>query len=166
MVPFGTMSGIEGIAALGLVSSITQLISFAHESYNVGKAILESGSPDPRLSDASKSLCTISSDVEASLNALQQPLNKDQRELRALSAECLRVATELDTELGAIAKDAASGKLRRAIVGNFKALTKRKKIDKLELAMTKAQQDLATRFLIRIAWVLKACTHNYVRSRA
>lgn len=37
---------MEGLVALGLVCNVFQIISFAHELYDVSKRVVKDGSPD------------------------------------------------------------------------------------------------------------------------
>jgi hypothetical protein len=67
---------MEGLVALSLACNVFQVISFAHEIYDVSKRIIEDGSPDPTALDISSRLADLSQNLEDTIKADPQPVRE------------------------------------------------------------------------------------------
>lgn len=84
------MSGLEGLAALGLACNIFQAISFGRETLALVKDAYRNGTIDDSLVDKS----TIIQDVAADIIAVEipQPLGKQEQRLMDITRKCTGIA--------------------------------------------------------------------------
>ena len=90
---------MEPLTIFGLVCNVFQVISFAHEVYDVSKRINEDGSPDvSSLGNASR-LESLSQKLDSSIKDFNKPLTSEQHELQKTAQKCLEVSRKLQKDL-------------------------------------------------------------------
>lgn len=144
------MSGLEGIAALGLACNVLQLIGSVATSVTVAKNILDTGTIDPALAERNEELSKLYQDVEVSLGKVGQSGND--QELRDVAGKILQTTAELKTELAAVSGSSSRGKMRRVFGGTIKAMLKRSKLEKLEEQAMRYQKTFETRLLLSLRY--------------
>lgn len=93
------MSGLETLAALGLVCNVFQITSFAGELYTTCTRLLKGETPDADLSKTLVHLNAVFDDVTQRLNSATQTLTQNDRQLLAIAKEGKAAATALEEEL-------------------------------------------------------------------
>lgn len=146
------MSGLEGIAALGLACNILQLIGTVANSITVAKNILESGTIDPALERRNDELTKLFQDVKRSLGEV--PERDDDKELRDVAGHILKTAAELKTELAKISGSSWQGRARKVIGGTIKAILRQKRLERLEEKVLEYQRSFESRLLFSLRYGL------------
>lgn len=146
------MSGLEGIAALGLACNILQLIGTVANSITVAKNILKSGTIDPALERRNDELTKLFQDVKGSLG--EMPEREDDKELRDVAGHILKTAAELKTELAKISGSSLQGRARKVIGGTIKAILRQKKLERLEEKVLACQRAFESRLLLSLRYGL------------
>jgi len=147
------MSGLEPLAALGLVCNIMQIISFAHETVSICKTIYRTGYPDTNLANNVAYLANVSENLKESLGSAPGSLGKDEQELMDIANRSLAAASSLRKEVENITTNTSKGKLISAISGGLKATFRKRRIERLERSMLDCQRALESRILLRIWYV-------------
>ncbi|KAG6356807.1 hypothetical protein INS49_014681 [Diaporthe citri] len=142
------MSGLEGIAALGLACNILQLIGTVADSITVAKNMLKSGTIDPALERRNDELTKLFQDVKGSLSEV--PEREDDRELRDVAGHILKTAAELKIELAKISGGSSQGWARKVIGGIIKAIFRQKKLERLEEKVLAYQRAFESRLLLSL----------------
>lgn len=138
------MSGVE---ALGLASSLLQVIAFAGETAKLCKSIYDGKDvPTDELVSRSKSLMDICEDVRIDKNLVPQKSDQD-RELVQIAAECIQAAFKLESKLASIRKSRQRGRLLKSLHVSWKTIWHKKDIETLERSLEGYQKTLDTRFL-------------------
>ena len=127
------MSGLEGIAALGLACNALQLIGTVASSITAAKNILKSGTVDPDLEGRNDDLTKLFKDVKGALS--QVPVREDDKELRDIAGHTLKITAELKTELAKISGSPLQGRIRKVIAGTIKAIVRQQKLERLDELM-------------------------------
>jgi hypothetical protein len=84
------MSGLEGLAALGLACSIFQTVSFGRETLVLVKDVYRNGTIDDSLMDKSTAIKDVASDIIAV--EIPRPLGKHEQKLVDVTKKCTGVA--------------------------------------------------------------------------
>lgn len=146
------MSGLEGIAALGLACNILQLIGTVTKFITVARNILKSGTIDPVLERRNDELTKLFQDVKGSLG--EMPEREDYKELRDVARHILKTATELETELAKTSGGSLQGRARKVIGGTIKAILRQKKLERLEGKVLAYQRAFESRLLFSLRYGL------------
>lgn len=144
------MSGLEGIAALGLACNVLQLIGTVASSIAVAKNILKSGTIDPDVEGRNDDLTKLFKDVKGSLS--QVPVREDDKELRDIAGCILKITAELKTELTKISGSPSQGRIRKVIAGTIKAIVRQQKLERLEEKVLAYQRTFELRLLISLRY--------------
>ncbi|KAK3936351.1 hypothetical protein QBC46DRAFT_31764 [Diplogelasinospora grovesii] len=121
------MSGIE---AFSLVCGIFQVISFAHETITLCKAIYQGASPDEHLQKKAVSLA----DVSANVQARQQGMTlqtADERSLADIARKCNIAARALQDEARFISNHQKSGSLVATMHVAAKTSWRKRRLERL-----------------------------------
>lgn len=90
------MSGLEGLAALGLACSIFQVVSFGRETLILVKDVYRNGTIDGSLMDKSVAIQDVASDIIAI--EIPRPLGKHEQKLVDVTQKCTGVARGMHNE--------------------------------------------------------------------
>ncbi|KAL0933333.1 uncharacterized protein CTRU02_212296 [Colletotrichum truncatum] len=144
------MSGLEGIAGLGLACNIMQLISFSHETVVICRRIHENGTPEPDLAEQAKSLKDLSDDLERSLKGKASASSGAPADKRVLdlARKCIRHAKDLNEEIVYLTPS-HPGKVA-ALVATPKAIWRKRRLERLKTNLADAQKLIETSILVRL----------------
>lgn len=143
------MSGVEALAALGLVCNIMQVISFARETAEICSTVFQTGSVDPSLTTTVAHLTKAFGELDISLASAPAPLTSDDDELWAIAKACLATAKKLDDEVRKVSSANSKGNHARAVLVGLKTKLQGK-IEKMEKSLAAHQGTLQTRLLLQI----------------
>lgn len=146
-----TMSGLEGIAALGLACNVLQLIGTVATSITVARNILKSGTINSAFEGRNDELTKVFQDVQGSLS--QVPAREVDEELRNVAEHTLKTTAELKAELAEILGSPLQGKTRRVIGGTIRAFLSQQKLDKLEEKVLTYQKAFELRLLLSLRYI-------------
>jgi len=144
------LRAMETLAALGLACNIMQAISFSLEAATICKSILRTGSQDPALDQAADGFTKVIADLERSLRSAGTLLSENDRELVNLTSQILVTAAGLKDASAVISANSAAGKYAAAIKGTARAMSSKRRVEKLEKVMAAQQKSLESRVLLRI----------------
>jgi len=149
------MSGLEPLAALGLVCNVFQAISFTSEVCKAAKAFYDGGVVDPALARASQSLMDVFADIEASTTS--RPLTRAEQEAVDIARGCKEVTASLMAEVDKSTAGTGAGKasLRKSFVAGFKSAihSRSRRVERLEKRLAAHQRALETRLLLNLWYV-------------
>lgn len=87
------MSGLEGLAALGLACSIFQTVSFGRETLALVKDVYRNGTIDDSLMDKSTAIQDVAAEIVKV--EIPQPLDKHEQQLVNITKKCTEVARSM-----------------------------------------------------------------------
>ncbi|TID23410.1 hypothetical protein E2P81_ATG02981 [Venturia nashicola] len=88
----------EALAAMGIACNIFQVISFAHEVYDVFKEIRETGSSDAEFLNQVTTIANLSESLKSRISHVW-PVTKEESDLVALAEKCLVLSSKLQADL-------------------------------------------------------------------
>jgi hypothetical protein len=144
------MSGLEGLAALGLVCNIFQTISFGHETIHLLKSVYQHGSVDESLAEYSVALRIVSSDIEA-IGALPRNAKGYEKELVTAAAKCQIISRGIEDEIKFILGQPAKGSLLKTLKVAFRATWRKKRLERMEKGLSDIQHLMDTS-LLALCW--------------
>ncbi|KAK2676753.1 hypothetical protein RAB80_008939 [Fusarium oxysporum f. sp. vasinfectum] len=144
------MSGLEPLAALGLVCNIVQLVEVGLKTATLCKNAYRTGEPDPELSVYAQNLAETASSLTQSLAVSQQPLSHDDSRLLTLAQNCRDAEDEWRKKTPA--RFLSQQKLRkRARFGAvLQGIVSKPEIDRLEIQLQKAKESLEADLLVGV----------------
>lgn len=92
------MSGLEGLAALGLACSICQVVSFGRETLVLVKGVYRNGTLDDSLAEKSTVIQDLASDIISV--EIPGPLGKNEQKLFDVTKKCTGVAKGMFLPMG------------------------------------------------------------------
>ncbi|POS80025.1 hypothetical protein DHEL01_v201571 [Diaporthe helianthi] len=128
------MSGLEGLAALGLACSIFQTISFGRETLALVKDVYRNGTIDQSLVDKSTAIQEVASDIIAV--KIPPSLSK-----------------HLDEEITFLKGHNAKGSLRATVKTAVKTNWRKRRLEKMEKDLADSEQVMQSALL---AWIFKS----------
>lgn len=137
------MSGLE---ALGIVSSIFQVISFACETLALCKAVYRGRSPDGWLGNCANSLTTLSEDIQKYCRG-KQVRGSTEHDLTLLAAQCGIAARALREEAAFLTSHHAKGSLRGTLQLAVKVNWRKKRLERFEGCLGSYQKTIETDLL-------------------
>ncbi|KAK2615916.1 hypothetical protein N8I77_002637 [Diaporthe amygdali] len=144
------MSGLEGLAALGLACSIFQVINFGHETLSLVKDVYHHGTLDESLMEKSLAIQAVASDIVA-VN-IPQP-GKQERKMVDVTKKCTGVARDLQEEIAFLIGHSGKGNLRATLKIAAKANWRKRRLERMEKDLADSEQLMHTTLL---AWVFKS----------
>ena len=142
------MSGVEALAAFGVACNVFQTIGFGRETISLIKAIYQTGSFDPTLSDQAKFLDDACSELQ-SLQPLSNP-TRDQKRLFEVTTNCLSISKDLQDEIKFISDNGAKGKLTATLKVATKTAWRKRRLNTLERKLGEAEKKMQDGLLVRI----------------
>ncbi|KAF5588572.1 NACHT domain-containing protein [Fusarium pseudocircinatum] len=143
------MSGLEPLAALGLVCNVLQLVEVGLKTATLCKNAYRTGEPDPDLSIYAQNLAAIASSLSQNLEASPQPLKIDDLRLLVLARNCRDAEAEWRKKTPARFLSQQPRK-RDRFGAVFRGIIKKPEIDRLESQLQKAKDSLETDLLVGI----------------
>ncbi|KAM0494486.1 hypothetical protein ACHAP8_008629 [Fusarium lateritium] len=144
------MTGLEPLAALGLVCNVVQLIELGTKASILCKNAYRTGEIDPCLSGYAADLVDSASSLTQSLNASQGPLTKDDSKLLHLAQSCCDAEAEWRQKTPARFFSQQHIRKRDRVGAVFKGIINKSEINRLESQLDKAKEALETGLLVRI----------------
>ncbi|KAK2134474.1 hypothetical protein NOF04DRAFT_1365019 [Fusarium oxysporum II5] len=144
------MSGLEPLAALGLVCNIVQLVEVGLKTATLCKNAYRTGEPDPELSVYAQNLAETASSLTQSLEVSQQPLKIDDSRLLILARNCRDVEAEWRKKTPARFLSQRQPRKRDRFGAVFRGIVNKPEIDRLEVQLQKAKDSLETDLLVGI----------------
>lgn len=150
------MSGLEGIAALGLASNIFQVISFGYNTIQLLKHAYQNGSLEGSVYGHVSELRIIADDIQKviSKGAATKSLSKQDQNLLKISQRCYAVARDLQEEINFIGGHAKRGSLGATLKVAAKANWRKRRLDRMGTDLQRAEDVLQTGLLDQIWSVL------------
>lgn len=140
------MSGVEPLAALGLVCNILQLIEVGSQTYGLIKAVYQRGSIDGSIKEKALILRNISEDIKP----VNRPAKKHEQQLVETAETCARAARQLQEEVIHLVGNAKKGRLFSALKVAFKTLWRRSRLERLKNELDEAENLMKTGLLVQI----------------
>ncbi|RKL23583.1 hypothetical protein BFJ72_g14445 [Fusarium proliferatum] len=144
------MSGLEPLAALGLVCNIVQLVEVGLKTATLCKNAYRTGEPDPELSVYAQNLAVTAATLSQSLQHSQQPLDLSDSRLLTLARNCRDAEAEWRNKTPARFLSQQQPRKRDRLGAVFRGIINKPEIDRLESQLQKAKDSLETDLLVRI----------------
>ncbi|KAF5536299.1 NACHT domain-containing protein [Fusarium mexicanum] len=144
------MSGLEPLAALGLVCNVLQLVEVGLKTATLCKNVYRTGDPDPDLNIYAQSLAATASSLTRSLEVSQQPLNIEDARLLTLARNCRDAEAEWRKKTPARFLSQHQPRKRDRLGAVFRGIINKPEIDRLERQLQKAKESLETDLLVDI----------------
>ncbi|KAG5758521.1 hypothetical protein H9Q72_013341 [Fusarium xylarioides] len=144
------MSGLEPLAALGLVCNIVQLVEVGLKTATLFKNAYRTGEPDPELSIHAQNLADTALGLSQSLELSQQPLNLEDARLLTLARNCRDAEAEWRKKTPARFLSQQQPRKRDRYRAIFRGIINKPEIDRLERQLQKAKESLETDLLVGI----------------
>ncbi|KAF5711421.1 NACHT domain-containing protein [Fusarium globosum] len=144
------MSGLEPLAALGLVCNIVQLVEVGLKTATLYKNAYRTGEPDPELSVYAQNLTITASSLSQSLEDSQQPLNLSDSRLLTLARNCRDAEAEWRNKTPARFLSRQQPRKRDRLGAVFRGIINKPEIYRLEIQLQKARESLETGLLVGI----------------
>ncbi|KAF5547024.1 NACHT domain-containing protein [Fusarium napiforme] len=142
------MSGLEPLAALGLVCNIVQLVEVGFKTATLCKNAYRTGEPDPELSVYAQNLAVAASRLSQSLEHSQHPLSLDDARLLTLARNCRDAEAEWRKKTPARFLSQQQPRKRDRFGAVFRGIVNKPEIDRLESQLQKAKESLETDLLV------------------
>ncbi|EWG41371.1 hypothetical protein FVEG_03504 [Fusarium verticillioides 7600] len=142
------MSGLEPLAALGLVCNVLQLVEVGLKTATLCKNAYRTGEPDPELSVYAQNLAVAASSLSQSLERSQHPLSLDDARLLTLARNCRDAEAEWRKETPARLLSQQQPRKRDRFGAVFRGIINKPEIDRLESQLQKAKESLETDLLV------------------
>ncbi|RGP67467.1 hypothetical protein FLONG3_8488 [Fusarium longipes] len=141
------MSGLE---ALGIASSILQVISFALETARLCKAVYND---EPTTNDEIEEQSVLlkeASELTFDVCRAYQPHTNDEKKLKGIAAQCNKTATELEDKLSDVMRHNSPGSTSKAVAVLLKTWKNKKNIERLEKRLDRYKNVMETHLLVAI----------------
>ncbi|KAM7189849.1 hypothetical protein V8F20_009986 [Naviculisporaceae sp. PSN 640] len=135
------MSGMEPLAAFGLVCNVMQAIHFTTQTAALCKKAFSTGSPDPELGILIEDSAHIYQDLVNSIQATT-PLTEDETKLLRIAVKTQQAALEVRAEASRIISEPTKGNVVASIVGGIKAKLRENNLDKVQNKLVAYQRLL------------------------
>ncbi|RBR02898.1 hypothetical protein FVER53590_03504 [Fusarium verticillioides] len=142
------MSGLEPLAALGLVCNVLQLVEVGLKTATLCKNAYRTGEPDPELSVYAQNLAVAASSLGQSLERSQHPLSLDDARLLTLARNCRDAEAEWRKKTPARLLSQQQPRKRDRFGAVFRGIINKPEIDRLESQLQKAKESLETDLLV------------------
>ncbi|KAF5970426.1 NACHT domain-containing protein [Fusarium coicis] len=144
------MSGLEPLAALGLVCNVLQLVEAGLKTATLCKNAYLTGEPDPELGVHAQTLAEIVSNLTQSLEDSPQPLSHDDSRLLKLAQNCRDAEQEWREKTPARFLSQQKPRKRARVGAAIKGILNKPEIDRLECQLQKAKESLEADLLVGI----------------
>ncbi|RBA19195.1 hypothetical protein FPRO05_10124 [Fusarium proliferatum] len=144
------MSGLEPLAALGLVCNVLQLVEVGLKTATLCKNAYRTGEPDPELSVHAQTLAETASNLTQSLENSQQPLNHDDSRLLTLAQNCRDAEEEWRKKTPARFLSQQRPRKRARLGAALQGIVTKPEIDRLESQLQKAKESLEADLLVGV----------------
>lgn len=150
------MSGLEPLAALGLVCNVLQFVDVGRQTISFIKHVYSNGSIDDKLQENVALLVDISAQIEANKTPANKTSAKSLRHEQQLLKTAERfnaAARDLREEVNYLLNNAKQGSLTSALKVAAKMNWRKRRLDRLKNDLDKAERLLQTGLLARIWYV-------------
>ncbi|KAF6521734.1 hypothetical protein HZS61_013262 [Fusarium oxysporum f. sp. conglutinans] len=144
------MSGLEPLAALGLVCNVLQLVEVGLKTATLCKNAYRTGEPDPELSVYAQNLADTASGLSQSLELSQQPLNLEDARLLTLARNCRDAEAEWRKKTPSRFLSQQQPRKRDRLGAAFRGVINKPEIDRLEGQLQKAKESLEADLLVGV----------------
>ncbi|KAF5709500.1 NACHT domain-containing protein [Fusarium mundagurra] len=144
------MSGLEPLAALGLVCNIVQLVEVGLKTATLCKNAYRTGEPDPELSVYAQSLADTASSLTESLELSKKPLNPEDVRLLTLARNCRDTEAEWRKKTPARFLSQQQPRKRDRFGAVLRGIINKPEIDRLESQLEKAKECLEIGLIIGV----------------
>ncbi|KAF5597728.1 NACHT domain protein [Fusarium subglutinans] len=144
------MSGLEPLAALGLVCNVLQLVEVGLKTATLCKNAYRTGEPDPELSVHAQTLAETASSLTQSLEDSQQPLSYDDSRLLTLAQNCRDAEQEWRKKTPARFLSQQRPRKRARVGAVLQGIVNKPEIDRLESQLQKAKESMETDLLVGV----------------
>jgi hypothetical protein len=142
---------MEALAGLAIACNVIQVISFCHETVEVGVQIHKRGNVDEDLSLNARRLEDLSKQLDVSIQSTAQAattgpnVSASYQDLSSIARDCSLKAKEMSVEL-----DKVSNSKGGSVVKACKTLWKKSKLEKIEKVMQQYQKVLNSRLPVEL----------------
>lgn len=140
------MSGLEPLAALGLVCNILQVIEVGSQAYELIKFVYHRGSIDDSLNQKAVILGNVMEDIKP----VNRPAKKHEQQLVETAERCARAARQVREEIIHLVGNAKKGRLSFALKVAFKTLWRKPRLERLKNELDEADKLMQTGLLVQI----------------
>ncbi|KAK3356731.1 hypothetical protein B0T25DRAFT_138501 [Lasiosphaeria hispida] len=150
------MSGLEPLAALGLVCNVFQVVSFAEEVCKASKSVFETGAATNSVSSLAATLDSLKQafdDIQKTAELAPQPMTRQENEILKIAKDCTKAALALKTRVEKTQNaSGAKGNLIRSAIAGVKAAVGvgSKEVERLAKMVEVHRNALETRILADI----------------
>ncbi|TVY72254.1 hypothetical protein Focb16_v011467 [Fusarium oxysporum f. sp. cubense] len=144
------MSGLEPLAALGLVCNVLQLVEVGLKTATLCKNAYRTGEPDPELSVYAQNLADTASGLSQSLELSQQPLSLEDARLLTLARNCRDAEAEWRKKTPSRFLSQQQPRKRDRLGAAFRGVINKPEIDRLEGQLQKAKESLEADLLVGV----------------
>ncbi|KAG7415703.1 hypothetical protein Forpe1208_v005505 [Fusarium oxysporum f. sp. rapae] len=144
------MSGLEPLAALGLVCNVLQLVEVGLKTATLCKNAYRTGETDPELSVYAQNLADTASSLTKQLDVSQQPLNLEHARLLTLARNCRDAEAEWRKKTPARFLSQQQPRKRDRFGAVFRGIINKPEIDRLEGQLQKAKESLEADLLVGV----------------
>lgn len=145
------MSGLEPIATLSLACNILQVIGIGRETVRLAKQVYQNGTLDPALTESAVILDNISSRIRSAptVASTAQPRPQD-KDLSDLAEKCQVASRALREEVNFLNGPPTKSRVSWAFVTAVKTVWRKKRLEKWDQQLGKAESLLQTGLLTAI----------------
>jgi hypothetical protein len=152
------MSGLEALVALGLTCNIFQTITFGCEIITLAKHVYQSGTLDNAIHAYAGELRGVADGIRTACpHDSSKALSLQDKQLLKLSRTCCTAARELQEEVEFIIGNAQRGSLLATIKVAAKANWRKRRLDRIEGELHRAESVLQAGLLGQI-WLVSPAT--------
>ncbi|KAF5251981.1 hypothetical protein FANTH_2935 [Fusarium anthophilum] len=144
------MSGLEPLAALGLVCNVIQLVEVGLKTATLCKNAYRTAEPNPELSNYAQTLAEIASNLTRSLEDSQQPLSHDDSRLLSLAQNCRDAEEEWRKKTPARFLSQQRPRKRARFGAVLQGIVNKPELDRLESQLLKAKESMETDLLVGV----------------
>ncbi len=145
--PYDNMSGLE---ALGLVSNVFQVITFACDTVALCHAVYNArSSPDENLKEYATTLASLSIAVRKQCQQTQ-PKSQTERDLSDIAGKCTVAARALQDEVDFLTGHHAAGRLLATLQVAARTQWRKRRLARLEKSLEDYKKLFETHLLVRI----------------
>lgn len=154
-LPADQMSGLEPLVALNLACNIFQTVSFGREIIGIAKQVYQNGSLDDAVYSYASDLRGVTDGIRGvrPKGPSTDALSPQEKRLLKVSDACYGSARDLQEEVSFIAQHARQGSLLAAIKVAAKTNWRKRRLDRMESELCRAESVLQTSLLDQI-WLV------------
>lgn len=157
------MSGLEPMAALGLVCNILQVIGIGHETVRVAQQVYHDGAFDPALTESAKILDDLSSQIRSiTIVASTAKPRFQEKQLFDLAEKCHRASLALREEVDFLNGPPTKDKLSGAVKTALKTIWRKRRLERLDRQLEEAESLLQMGLLTAILLVPSVRTIGFL----